>query len=355
MEVWKILFLSKWVICRFHVNLPGCRVSCCPWSPEKNNSGVHSLHPCIPQHPLWQHPPHEGMRWEHPAAHDALASWVLVFQQRWQKKISPMHVKQVIFLGEGNLQVTNQIFLCKQKKAQHVSTNGFISCMIRWKQGEYGRNSSSKYYSNRPENLCQFGLRFRTKLATTITCQITQVKAPDLEKKSSNKKHTNKTPKQLGPWKMSPKEDDFFQFPFWKHQPPKVGGFFFPHMMRKYREVPPTAHEAGLIWASPPNCQQKSRGFLKNHLRFWTSFWISIPEKPWFFSMSVEVCRQHETGSLKMLRDQSLSLTLLISWLVVFGCKCSRNFKKKNGRNPPNRKKNLGGLKTTNSFRQIDL
>ena len=24
MEVWKINFLSKWVICRFHVNLPGC-------------------------------------------------------------------------------------------------------------------------------------------------------------------------------------------------------------------------------------------------------------------------------------------------------------------------------------------
>ena len=24
MEVWKISFLSKWVICRFHVNLPGC-------------------------------------------------------------------------------------------------------------------------------------------------------------------------------------------------------------------------------------------------------------------------------------------------------------------------------------------
>ena len=23
MEVWKIIFLSKWVICRFHVNLPG--------------------------------------------------------------------------------------------------------------------------------------------------------------------------------------------------------------------------------------------------------------------------------------------------------------------------------------------
>ena len=27
MEVWKIIFLSKWVICRFHVNLPGCTVS----------------------------------------------------------------------------------------------------------------------------------------------------------------------------------------------------------------------------------------------------------------------------------------------------------------------------------------
>ena len=24
MEVWKIIFLSKWVICRFHVNLPRC-------------------------------------------------------------------------------------------------------------------------------------------------------------------------------------------------------------------------------------------------------------------------------------------------------------------------------------------
>ncbi len=24
MEVWKSIFLSKWVICRFHVNLPGC-------------------------------------------------------------------------------------------------------------------------------------------------------------------------------------------------------------------------------------------------------------------------------------------------------------------------------------------
>ena len=27
MEVWKVIFLSKWVICRFHVNLPGCILS----------------------------------------------------------------------------------------------------------------------------------------------------------------------------------------------------------------------------------------------------------------------------------------------------------------------------------------
>jgi len=26
MEVWKTIFLSKWVIFRFHVNLPGCRL-----------------------------------------------------------------------------------------------------------------------------------------------------------------------------------------------------------------------------------------------------------------------------------------------------------------------------------------
>ena len=27
MKVWKIIFLSEWVICRFHVNLPGCTFS----------------------------------------------------------------------------------------------------------------------------------------------------------------------------------------------------------------------------------------------------------------------------------------------------------------------------------------
>ena len=27
--VWKIIFLSEWVICRFHVNLPGCHPPCC--------------------------------------------------------------------------------------------------------------------------------------------------------------------------------------------------------------------------------------------------------------------------------------------------------------------------------------
>ena len=26
-EVWKISFLSEWMICRFHVNLPGCSFS----------------------------------------------------------------------------------------------------------------------------------------------------------------------------------------------------------------------------------------------------------------------------------------------------------------------------------------
>ena len=30
MEVWKIIFLSKWVICRFHVNLPGCNNQSAP-------------------------------------------------------------------------------------------------------------------------------------------------------------------------------------------------------------------------------------------------------------------------------------------------------------------------------------
>ena len=40
MEVWKIMFLSKWVICRFHVNLSGCKsptnhqqTTRVPWNP----------------------------------------------------------------------------------------------------------------------------------------------------------------------------------------------------------------------------------------------------------------------------------------------------------------------------------
>ena len=35
MEVWKIIFLSKWVICGFHVNLPGCIPLKINMSPEK--------------------------------------------------------------------------------------------------------------------------------------------------------------------------------------------------------------------------------------------------------------------------------------------------------------------------------
>ena len=31
MDVWKIIFLSKWVICRFHVHLPGCKHTRCPF------------------------------------------------------------------------------------------------------------------------------------------------------------------------------------------------------------------------------------------------------------------------------------------------------------------------------------
>ena len=34
MDVWKIIFLPKWVICRFHVNLPGCnhlKIPPTPW------------------------------------------------------------------------------------------------------------------------------------------------------------------------------------------------------------------------------------------------------------------------------------------------------------------------------------
>ena len=45
MEVWKIIFLSKWVICRFHVNLPGCSL--------ENSSKVSHFLQKITRHMAW--------------------------------------------------------------------------------------------------------------------------------------------------------------------------------------------------------------------------------------------------------------------------------------------------------------
>ena len=42
MDVWKIIFLSKWVICMFHVNLPGCT-----WLKKKNRTAQGMDKPCI--------------------------------------------------------------------------------------------------------------------------------------------------------------------------------------------------------------------------------------------------------------------------------------------------------------------
>ena len=44
MEVWKIIFLCKWVICRFHVNLPGCTSG---WNP-KNQRNFLFVSSCFP-------------------------------------------------------------------------------------------------------------------------------------------------------------------------------------------------------------------------------------------------------------------------------------------------------------------
>ncbi len=41
MEVWKIIFLSKWVIGRFHVNLPGCKKL--RWSKKMKSLELHQI------------------------------------------------------------------------------------------------------------------------------------------------------------------------------------------------------------------------------------------------------------------------------------------------------------------------
>ena len=42
--VWKIIFLSKWVICRFHVNLPGCMPCQAASAPLHGASNFHHHH-----------------------------------------------------------------------------------------------------------------------------------------------------------------------------------------------------------------------------------------------------------------------------------------------------------------------
>ena len=58
MKVWKIIFLSKWVICMFHVNLPGCKRS-------------------ITRFLLWVFPrvkPKKGVKFWPPGSHEVLVS-----------------------------------------------------------------------------------------------------------------------------------------------------------------------------------------------------------------------------------------------------------------------------------------
>ncbi len=46
MEVWKIIFLSKWVICMFHVNLPECIYIYIPknlWGANGRGLDVHRM------------------------------------------------------------------------------------------------------------------------------------------------------------------------------------------------------------------------------------------------------------------------------------------------------------------------
>ena len=53
MEVWKIIFLSKWVICRFHVNLAGCKESIKPMKDPNGTSPVSSGSRCTDPIDFW--------------------------------------------------------------------------------------------------------------------------------------------------------------------------------------------------------------------------------------------------------------------------------------------------------------
>ena len=58
MEVWKIIFLYKWVICRFHVNLPGCIP---PGKDRCLSFATHNLYLEFIMAPVSKSPPNLGM------------------------------------------------------------------------------------------------------------------------------------------------------------------------------------------------------------------------------------------------------------------------------------------------------
>ena len=84
MEVWKIIFLSKWVICRFHVNLPGC-----------NFQGENKTHARIPR----EHPVHSSN--VYPLAH-----LIMTPTYRSCAGIGPRVVGSLPFQGLQRMKIT---------------------------------------------------------------------------------------------------------------------------------------------------------------------------------------------------------------------------------------------------------
>ena len=109
MEVWKIIFLSKWVICRFHVNLPGCWYSLLSF---------HHLTMACPHHDsrqlrLWKpmHCPWSSTRimWRYASPKKASLTHIFPWRLTWNPK---MEVWKMIFLFNlGDMLVPSVNFL----------------------------------------------------------------------------------------------------------------------------------------------------------------------------------------------------------------------------------------------------
>ena len=148
MEVWKIMFLSKWVICRFHVNLPGCKVSKRIQPVFEAALHIHHIPGLEPNQPAprllpvahrqWNKPPAKKHRF-HPSNYQHLYHQATFLGDVWMVRLgTPTGVSKwmetiqnwrytITYLCSLPLSQTSPAALCVDSGNQHISWRNLLT------------------------------------------------------------------------------------------------------------------------------------------------------------------------------------------------------------------------------------